>query len=47
MYNHPEYHEPSNKPVLNCPLCDAEVDRPVVRGFGKGISTSVVPRKQD
>lgn len=43
MYNHPERHEPSDKPVLDCPDCDREVGRPIKLCFGLGSSSAVVP----
>lgn len=44
MYTHPDYHEPSVIPVLNCPDCDREINRPVPLCFGDGQSTTVIPR---
>lgn len=45
MYSHPQYHEESETPIPGCPLCDEAVARPVVRRFGAGSSSLVVPRR--
>ena len=40
--NHSE-HDSSKMPVEGCPLCDAEIGRPIKRRFGLGASETVIP----
>jgi hypothetical protein len=47
MYNHPKHHEPSEAPVLDCPECDKEVNRPIKLRFGLGSSDIVIPPPKD
>lgn len=47
MYDHPDQHQPSETPVLGCPECDKEIERPLVLCFGAGSSSLVIPRKPD
>ena len=37
-------HNSSVRPVRGCPECDREIGRPIVRRFGDGWSSSVVPQ---
>lgn len=43
-YDHPTYHEPSDKPVRDCPDCDKAVKRPIRRCHGEGSSNVAIPR---
>lgn len=51
MTDHSE-HNSSILPVEGCPDCDREIGRPIIRRFGLGNSSSVIPsppidRKED
>lgn len=40
------YHNSSLYPVEGCKECDKEIGRPILLGFGDGLSNRVMPRKR-